>query len=116
VIEKHVTLRRADGGVDSAFSLEPHEVRLLVEETERARLAMGTVRFGATAREQGSQIFRRSLYVVKDIAAGELFSAENVRAIRPGFGLPPKHQEHITGRRASRDIARGTPMNWDLLA
>jgi len=116
VIEKHVTLRRADGGVDSAFSLEPHEVRLLVDETERARQAMGVVRFGATDRERESLVFRRSLYVVKDVAAGEMFSAENVRAIRPGLGLPPKHQEHITGRRAVRDIARGTPMSWDLLA
>ncbi|HSD38965.1 MAG TPA: pseudaminic acid synthase [Rhodocyclaceae bacterium] len=116
VIEKHVTLRRADGGVDSAFSLEPHEVRLLVDETERARQAMGVVRFGATERERESLVFRRSLYVVRDIAAGELFTPENVRAIRPGFGLPPKHQEHVIGRRAAHDIKRGTPMNWDLLA
>jgi pseudaminic acid synthase len=116
VIEKHVTLRRADGGVDSAFSLEPHEVRLLVDETERARQAMGVVRFGASERERESLVFRRSLYVVRDIAAGQLFTSENVRAIRPGLGLPPKHQEHIIGRRAAHDIKRGTPMNWELLA
>jgi len=115
VIEKHVTLRRADGGVDSAFSLEPDEVRMLIEETEKARQAIGGVSYGKGLGEEGSVRFRRSLYVVKDVAAGEVFNAENVRAIRPGFGLPPKHLEHIAGRRASRAIARGTPMSWDLL-
>jgi pseudaminic acid synthase len=115
VIEKHVTLRRADGGVDSAFSLEPDEVRMLIRETEVARQAIGGVSYGKGLTEEGSARFRRSLYVVKDIAAGEVFSAYNIRAIRPGFGLSPKHIEQISGRRAARDIKRGTPVSWDLL-
>lgn len=116
VIEKHVTLRRADGGVDSAFSLEPHEVRALVEESERARLSLGQVHYGASSAEKASLKYRRSLYVVADIQAGEVFSDANVRAIRPGFGLAPKHLDAVIGRRAARDLPRGTPLSWDLLA
>lgn len=116
VIEKHVTLRRADGGVDSAFSLEPHEVRALVEESERARLSLGQVHYGASSAEKASLKYRRSLYVVADIRAGEVFSDANVRAIRPGFGLAPKHLDAVIGRRAARDLPRGTPLSWDLLA
>lgn len=115
VIEKHVTLRRADGGVDSAFSLEPDEVRMLIEETAKAQQAIGGVRYGTGLQEEGSVRFRRSLYVVKDMQAGDVFSTENVRAIRPGFGLPPKHLEHVTGRRAAHAIKRGTPVSWSLL-
>ena len=115
VIEKHVTLRRADGGVDSAFSLEPPELRQLVEDAERARLALGGVRYGPGANEAGSLRFRRSLYVVRAMRAGEAFSRDNVRAIRPGLGLPPKHIDGVLGRRASRDIAAGTALAWELV-
>jgi N-acetylneuraminate synthase len=115
VIEKHFTLARADGGVDAAFSLEPHELRSLVDETERAWLALGEVSYGPTQVEEKSLIFRRSLYVVQDMHAGEVFTPENVRAIRPGLGLPPKHLEHILGRAVTRDVARGTPVSWELL-
>jgi len=115
VIEKHVTLRRADGGVDSAFSLEPQELRQLVEDAERARLALGGVHYGPSANEIGSLRFRRSLYVVLAMRAGEAFSSDNVRAIRPGLGLPPKHIDSVIGRRASRDIAAGTALAWELV-
>lgn len=116
VIEKHVTLLRADGGVDSAFSLEPAELKMLVEESERVRLALGQVHYGPSAKEKASLKYRRSLYVVADIKAGEAFSAQNIRAIRPGFGLAPKHYEAVLGRRAAKDIPRGTALSWDLLA
>jgi N-acetylneuraminate synthase len=115
VIEKHVTLRRADGGVDSAFSLEPHELKQLVEDSDRARLALGSVRYGPSASEVGSLRFRRSLYVVRDVRAGEELTRENVRAIRPGLGLAPKYLERVLGRRAARSIAAGTALTWDLL-
>lgn len=116
VIEKHFTLQRADGGVDSAFSLEPQELRQLVEESERARQAVGTVRYGRTAAEEKSLVFRRSLYIAADMKAGEVLTPANLRAIRPGLGLPPKHLEMLLGKRVNRDVVRGTPMSWDLLA
>lgn len=117
VIEKHFTLARADGGVDSAFSLEPAELKSLVQETERAWQALGQVRYGASsAAEQKSLAFRRSLYAVRDICAGEALTPNNVRAIRPGFGLPPKHLEALFKRRAKNTIARGTPLSWDLVS
>ena len=115
VIEKHFTLRRADGGVDSAFSMEPEEMTQLVIETERAAQAMGEIEYGPLEAEKKSLQFRRSLYVVRDIAAGEALSHENVRAIRPGHGLPPKHIDDIIGRRVRDAVARGTPVSWDLL-
>jgi N-acetylneuraminate synthase len=115
VIEKHFTLRRADGGVDSAFSLEPAELRLLVSETERAWQALGEVRYGTTDQESGSVIFRRSLYVVKDIAPGEVLTADNVKAIRPGFGLPPKYLDMVLGLPAKRALKRGTALRWESL-
>lgn len=115
VIEKHFTLCRADGGVDSAFSLEPEELASLVVETERAWQAMGHIQYGATAAEKQSLLHRRSLYVVKDIAAGEAITLENIRAIRPGLGLPPKHLDQVLGRIARQAVARGTPLSWDLL-
>jgi pseudaminic acid synthase len=115
VVEKHFTLARADGGVDSTFSLEPAELALLRTETERAWQAMGGVVFGGTAAEAKSLAYRRSLYVVKDMQPGEAFTVENVRAIRPGMGLAPKYLETVLGMRAVKTIARGTPLDWALL-
>ena len=115
VIEKHFTLRRSDGGVDSAFSLEPGELSSLVVETRRAFDAMGQVRYGPTNAEKASVVFRRSLYVVKDIAAGQVLTAENVRAIRPGLGLAPRHYASVLGRSARVDLAAGTALSWDVL-
>ena len=115
VIEKHFTLSRADGGVDSTFSLEPDELRTLVVETERAWQSLGHVSYGPTESEKKSLQFRRSLYVVKDLKVGDVLTAENVRAIRPGLGLAPKFFEHVLGRKISRDVKRGTPLMWDLL-
>jgi N-acetylneuraminate synthase len=114
VVEKHFTLRRADGGVDSAFSLEPEELTALVVETGRASQSLGKVRYGACAAEQASLAFRRSIYVVSDVGKGEVFTEANLRCIRPGHGLAPKYYESLLGRRASADIPRGTPMRWDL--
>ena len=115
VIEKHFTLARADGGVDSAFSIEPHELAQLVTESERAWQALGAIHYGPTAREVPSLRHRRSLYAVRDIAAGEAFTADNVRAIRPGLGLPPKELERVLASRARRAIRRGEPLAYDLL-
>jgi N-acetylneuraminate synthase len=116
VIEKHFTLSRADGGVDSTFSLEPAEMTALVVETQRAWEALGHVSYGATPAEQKSLQFRRSLYVVEDIQAGTKLSAKNVRAIRPGSGLAPKFFDQVIGRAVARDVKRGTPVSWDLFA
>lgn len=115
VVEKHFTLRRSDGGVDSAFSLEPAEMASLVVETERAAQALGTVRYNATSSEEGSKIFRRSLYIVADMNEGDVLSAENLRAIRPGLGLAPKFIGEFLGRRVRRDVPRGTPLDWSLV-
>ncbi len=115
VIEKHFTLRRADGGVDAAFSLEPEELQSLVQETERAWQALGKVAYGPTDAERGSLQFRRSLYVCRDMAAGEVFTPENVRAIRPGRGLAPKHLDAVLGRQAKVALAKGTALAWHLL-
>lgn len=116
VIEKHFTLDRSEGGVDSQFSLEPAEMRALVEETERAWQAIGEVCYGISSAEKGSLVFRRSLYIAKDMRHGEVLTPENLRAIRPGSGLPPKYYETLLGKRVNRDVARGTPASWDLLA
>ena len=116
VIEKHFTLARADGGVDSAFSLEPAELASLVIETERAWQALGEVRYGASEAEKQSLLHRRSLYITKDIKCGEAFTRDNVRAIRPGLGLPPKHIDEVLGRAASADLKRGTPLAWAWVA
>lgn len=115
VIEKHFTLSRLDGGVDSAFSLEPAEMSSLVTEAERAWHALGKISYGASASEKNSLKFRRSLYVVQDIKAGDKFTKDNVKAIRPGLGLPPKYYETVLGKRSRNDIPRGTPMSWELL-
>lgn len=115
VIEKHFTLSRADGGVDSAFSIEPNELRALVVETERARQAIGSISYGPTEQEKGSLQYRRSLYIVKDMRAGEVLDSENMRAIRPGYGLPPKYSDILLGGKAAKDIKMGTPLSWDLV-
>lgn len=112
VIEKHFTLNRADGGVDSSFSMEPKEMAQLVVETERAWQALGQVSYGPTEAEQKSIPFRRSLYIVADLKAGDLLTMENVRAIRPGSGLPPKYYEIILGKCVNRDVKKGTPLDW----
>lgn len=115
VVEKHFTLSRADGGVDSTFSMEPAEMGQLVVETERAWQALGHVSYGATEAEKKSIQFRRSLYVVKNIKAGDVLTKENVRAIRPGLGLPTKYFEVLMGKKVARDVMRGTAVQWDLL-
>lgn len=115
VIEKHFTLDRADGGVDSAFSMEPAEFTQLVAESERAWQALGEISYGTAAVEHKSVQFRRSLYVVEDIRAGEMITGKNVRAIRPGFGLPPRHLQAVLGRRARVDVKRGTALSWDMI-
>jgi N-acetylneuraminate synthase len=115
VIEKHFTLRRADGGVDSTFSLEPEEMAALVVETERAWQSLGQVSYGATEKEKKSLQFRRSLYITEDVKAGETLHPGNVRAIRPGLGLAPKYYDQVLGKTVTRDVARGTPMSWDLI-
>lgn len=116
VIEKHFTLNRADGGVDSTFSMEPDEMSRLVIETRRGWEAMGSVSYGPTAAEIPSLKYRRSLYVVKDMNAGDTFGPENVRAIRPGLGLPPKYMDTVLGKRATRKIQRGTGLALDMVA
>lgn len=115
VIEKHFTLARADGGVDSSFSMEPQELQMLTLETERAWRALGQVSYGASAAEQGSLIFRRSLYVVQDIAEGEALTLNNLRPIRPGYGLPPKFLEQLLGMRLKKAVPRGSALTWDML-
>ncbi|MHB8073705.1 pseudaminic acid synthase [Desulfosporosinus fructosivorans] len=115
VIEKHFTLSRGDGGVDAVFSLEPEEMRALVEESRRAWEALGTISYGATEKEKASLKFRRSLYIAIDMLEGEVFTPENLRAIRPGFGLPPKYFERFLGKKVTRPVKKGTPLNWDLI-
>ncbi|WP_299296946.1 pseudaminic acid synthase [uncultured Erythrobacter sp.] len=116
LIEKHFTLRRADGGVDSTFSLEPAEFRALREETERAWQSLGQVTYGGTKAEEGSRQFRRSLYIAEDMAEGEAFTEANLRSVRPGFGLAPKHYDTLLGKRVNRALTKGTPVSWDLIA
>jgi N-acetylneuraminate synthase len=116
LVEKHFTLSRADGGVDSAFSLEPAELAALVTETRRAWQALGSVRYGCSAAEAPSLAYRRSLYIAADLRAGEALTRENLRCIRPGGGLAPKYLEMVLGRRVARDVRRGTALDWSLLA
>ena len=116
VIEKHFTLARADGGVDSAFSMEPAEMAALVLESERAWQALGRVTYGAaSAQEEKSKVYRRSLYISRDLKAGEILDATSVRAIRPGLGLAPKFIDMVMGKAVKHDVKRGTPVSWDLL-
>ncbi|MCQ4346304.1 pseudaminic acid synthase [Pseudomonas stutzeri] len=114
VIEKHFTLSRADGGVDSAFSLEPQELAALVVETRRAWEAMGVVHYGPTEAEAKAVTRRRSLYIAQDLQAGDVLTAENLRRVRPGHGLPPKYYDVLLGKRVSKAVARGTPVDWSL--
>lgn len=115
VIEKHFTLSRADGGVDAAFSLEPAEMRALTDETLRAWQGLGSVSFGAGEAETGSKVFRRSLYFVRDLAAGATVTADDVRAIRPGHGLPPSAADLVVGSTLREPVTRGMPVRWDVL-
>jgi pseudaminic acid synthase len=113
VIEKHFTLNRADGGVDSAFSMEPHEMKALVDESLKAYQALGRIQTEVQAVEEKSLLFKRSIYASRDISAGEAFSADNLRIIRPALGLAPKHWETVQGKKAKASIAAGTPLSWD---
>jgi pseudaminic acid synthase len=115
VIEKHFTLDRAAGGVDSTFSLEPAELTALVTETERAWHSLGSVRYGPTAAEERSLVFRRSLYVAVDMKRGDRFTKDNLRCVRPGLGLHPRFYELLLGKTVTADVAAGTPLRWDLV-
>lgn len=114
VIEKHFTLSRADGGVDSEFSMEPSEMKSLVKESERAWQSLGKVQYGPTTAEKASLKHRRSLYITKDMNPGDILSKENVRAIRPGLGLAPKYYDILLGKRVKKHIKKGTPVTWDM--
>lgn len=116
VVEKHFTLSRAEGGVDSAFSLEPAELKMLRLETERAWQALGGVHYGGSAAEATSRSHRRSLYLGRPLRAGEAVTRESLRVVRPGFGLPPKYHDVVLGKRVNRDVPAGTPVGWDLFA
>lgn len=115
VIEKHFTLARADGGPDAAFSLEPIEFKALVDDTKNAWAALGAAHYDVLGSEQGSLLFRRSLYVTADIKAGETLSRANIRSVRPGNGLPPGELDNVLGKTATRDIARGEPLDWSMV-
>jgi pseudaminic acid synthase len=115
VIEKHFTLNRADGGVDSAFSMEPHEMKALVDESLKAYQALGRIQTEVQAVEEKSLLFKRSIYASRDISPGESFSADNLRIIRPALGLAPKHWETVQGKKAKAAIAAGTPLSWDVV-
>jgi pseudaminic acid synthase len=115
VIEKHFTLRRADGGVDSAFSMEPEEMKTLVIETERAWQSLGEVNYGPTEAEKGSLVFRRSLYIAQDIKKGEKLTEDNLRIVRPGHGLPPKYFEVLLGRKVNQDLEKGSAVSWNII-
>lgn len=115
VIEKHFTTSRTEGGVDAAFSLEPNEMKMLVQETERAWMSLGSIHYGPTNAEKPSLEHRRSLYVAEDLKVGDKITKENIRAIRPGHGLSPKYFDLIIGRTVKKDVKKGTPVNWDML-
>src|SRR2546426_5383699 len=115
IIEKHITLSRSLEGPDSAFSLEPREFKAMVEAVRTTEKALGEIHFGSGAHEESSRVFRRSLFLVDSIRHGEAFTAKNIRSIRPGHGLHTRYLPQIIGKRASRDIERGTPLSWDLI-
>lgn len=114
IVEKHFTLCRADGGVDSAFSMEPHEFQNMREECDRAWQAMGQIAYGGTRAEEKSKQFRRSLYIAQDMNAGDTLTPHNLRTVRPGYGLPPKFIHDLMGRRVARTLAAGTPVDWSI--
>ncbi|MEQ8384496.1 MAG: pseudaminic acid synthase [Coleofasciculus sp. A1-SPW-01] len=114
VIEKHFTLSRADGGVDSAFSMEPEEMQQLVIESERAWQSLGRIQYGSTVAEKESLKFRRSLYISQDMKIGDVFTPNNLRIVRPGFGLAPKYYTEILGKAIQRNVKKGTPVSWEL--
>jgi N-acetylneuraminate synthase len=116
VIEKHFVLDRSAGGVDAAFSLEPNELADLVRETKTAKQALGQVRYGGTEAEEKSKLYRRSIYVSSDIKAGEVFTELNLQVVRPGFGMPPKYWDAVLGRKARKDLDKGTPLSWELFS
>lgn len=116
IVEKHLTLSRSDGGPDAAFSLEPEEFRNLSDSLRTAEAAIGKSFYGASTQEKESIIYRRSLFVVADMKEGEKFTPNNVKSIRPGYGLAPKYYREILGAAAANDIARGTPLSWDLVS
>ena len=115
VIEKHFCLSREEGGVDSAFSLEPHELKLLVEESKRAWQALGKVKYQISKIEEKSKQFRRSIYFVKDMKAGGTIAEHNIRIIRPGYGLAPKYWNEIIGKKIKRDVKEGDHVSWDVI-
>lgn len=115
VVEKHFTLSRADGGVDSAFSLEPGELRTLTEEIANVWKALGNVSYERTKAEDKSLQFRRSLYIVSDVAEGEHLTRQNMRSIRPGYGLPPKYYDLLLGKKVNKSVQKGTALTWDML-
>ncbi len=115
ILEKHITLSRSLPGPDSAFSLEPEEFKSMVEAVRIAEKALGEAQFGPSAHEQSTRVFRRSLFIVEDVKQGQALTSENVRSIRPGHGLHTRHLPEVIGKRAARNIERGTPMSWDLI-
>jgi len=116
LIEKHLTLRRSDGGPDGAFSLEPPEFSEMVKQVRIAESALGKVTYEVSEKESASRTFRRSLFVIADVKAGEVFTEQNVRSIRPGYGLAPKHLSEVLGCRATQDVERGTPLSWEIIS
>ena len=116
IVEKHLTIRRSDGGPDAAFSLEPAEFKAMVNAVRVAEAALGRVNYDVTENEAASRNFRRSLFVVEDVKSGEVFTPKNVRSIRPGYGLPPKYLPIVIGRQAAQDLTRGTPLSWKHLS
>jgi N-acetylneuraminate synthase len=116
VVEKHFTLNRTDGGVDSTFSMEPYEMKQLVVEIQRAWESIGQVQYGPTDAEKKSLQYRRSLYVIKDLRAGDVLTINNIRSIRPGLGLSPKYQSIVLGKKICRDVKQGTALTWELLS
>jgi pseudaminic acid synthase len=114
IIEKHFTLSRAEGGVDSAFSMEPQEFAMMRAECDRAAQSIGVITYGGTSAEEASRQFRRSLYIAQDMAAGEVLNEKNLRAVRPGFGLPPVYLNMLLGKPVARDMPAGTPTSWDM--
>lgn len=115
MVEKHLTLRRADGGTDSAFSMEPEEFRLMVDNIRKIEAALGRVTYGLTPKQEREREHSRSLFVARDIKAGEVFTPENLRSVRPAEGLHTMYYEEILGRKAAKDALLGTPMSWELV-